>query len=64
MARLDDVLGRATAAEGLTATEALRLLREHGPNALPEVTPTPLWLRFVRQFLNPLISRRLSPAST
>jgi len=30
-------------------------LRRHGPNALPERPPTPLWRRFARQFQSPLI---------
>jgi Ca2+-transporting ATPase len=50
-----DVDGDAAAAQGLSRAEALRLLQELGPNALPEVKPTALWLRFVRQFQNPLI---------
>ena len=41
--------------EGLTSEEAQRRLRDVGPNALPEGTPTPLWKRFVRQFQSPLI---------
>ncbi|MBK7401216.1 MAG: HAD-IC family P-type ATPase [Myxococcales bacterium] len=45
----------ATAAPGLTTAEAERLLAKHGPNALPETPPTPLWRRFVRQLRSPLI---------
>jgi Ca2+-transporting ATPase len=45
----------AAAPLGLTGAEAVRLLHEQGPNALPEVKPTALWLRFIRQFQNPLI---------
>ncbi|MBL8719252.1 MAG: HAD-IC family P-type ATPase [Myxococcales bacterium] len=45
----------ATSAPGLTTAEAERLLAEHGPNALPETPPTPLWRRFVRQLRSPLI---------
>ncbi|HEY5374476.1 MAG TPA: cation-translocating P-type ATPase [Polyangiaceae bacterium] len=52
---LDVTPGGTAASAGLTGAEALRLLRELGPNALPETKPTPLWLRFVRQFQNPLI---------
>jgi len=51
----DDAVGGTAASVGLTGAEALRLLRELGPNALPETRPTPLWLSFVRQFQNPLI---------
>lgn len=40
---------------GLTHEEALRLLAEHGPNALPEPAAVPLWRRFLRQFTSPLI---------
>lgn len=41
--------------QGLTTAEARRLLSEHGANALPEAAGAPLWLRFLRQFKNPLI---------
>ncbi|GGN00582.1 haloacid dehalogenase [Thermus composti] len=40
---------------GLSSEEAQRLLRQHGPNALPEKPPEPLWRRFLRQFQSPLI---------
>lgn len=40
---------------GLTTVEAERLLAEHGPNALPEKAPLPLWRRFARQLRSPLI---------
>jgi Ca2+-transporting ATPase len=40
---------------GLTHAEAARRLATHGPNALPEHPPTPLWLRLLRQFQSPLI---------
>ena len=40
---------------GLSQQEAERRLAEHGPNALPERAPTPLWRRFVAQFASPLI---------
>jgi Ca2+-transporting ATPase len=39
----------------LTSAEARRLLAEHGPNALPEVPPVPLWRRFLRQLRSALI---------
>jgi Ca2+-transporting ATPase len=40
---------------GLSKDEARERLERHGPNALPEKPPTPLWRRFVRQFQSPLI---------
>ena len=43
------------AEEGLTSTEAQRRRAEHGPNALPERPPRPLWRTFARQFKSPLI---------
>lgn len=39
----------------LTTEDAARLLGEHGPNALPEPSPVPLWRRFAQQFKSPLI---------
>lgn len=44
-----------THVDGLTSTEAARRLAEHGNNALPEPRRVALWLRFLRQFQNPLI---------
>jgi len=41
-------------APGLGHDEAARILADVGPNALPPAQPTPLWLRFLRQFQNPL----------
>ncbi len=43
------------AGRGLSATEAAVRLARHGPNALPETRPTPVWKRFLRQFRSPLI---------
>ena len=40
---------------GLSNAEAQGRLQQHGPNALPEKPPTPLWRRFARQFQSPLI---------
>ncbi|MDO8537108.1 MAG: HAD-IC family P-type ATPase, partial [bacterium] len=40
---------------GLSANEAIRRLKEDGPNALPEAKPDGLWLIFLRQFQSPLI---------
>ncbi|MFM2346000.1 MAG: hypothetical protein RL654_753, partial [Pseudomonadota bacterium] len=41
---------------GLPADIAARRLDEHGPNALPEAPPRPLWRTFARQFASPLIA--------
>lgn len=41
--------------DGLTSAEAGRLLALHGSNALPDMPPTALWRRFLRQFRSPLI---------
>ncbi|KAG9243455.1 calcium-transporting P-type ATPase-like protein [Calycina marina] len=40
---------------GLTPPEALRRLHDLGPNELPHEEPEPLWLRFLKQFKEPLI---------
>ncbi|KAL3419206.1 calcium-transporting P-type ATPase [Phlyctema vagabunda] len=40
---------------GLTPAEALSRLHNHGPNELPHEPPEPLWLRFLKQFKEPLI---------
>ncbi|WP_027877221.1 cation-translocating P-type ATPase [Meiothermus cerbereus] len=40
---------------GLSESEARRRLHSHGPNALPEKPPEPLWRRFLQQFKSPLI---------
>ena len=40
---------------GLTPTEALNRLRDVGPNEIPHEEPEPLWLRFIKQFQEPLI---------
>jgi len=40
---------------GLAAAVATRRLAEHGPNALPEPPPRPLWRTYVRQLRSPLI---------
>jgi sodium/potassium-transporting ATPase subunit alpha len=36
---------------GLSAEEAERRLREHGPNVVQEVAREPVWLRFAREFV-------------
>jgi len=52
----DDCLAALrTAAEGLTSSEAVRRLAEHGPNRLPEVRARGPVLRFLLQFHNVLI---------
>jgi len=35
---------------GLSSQRAAQLLREHGPNALPEEAPPPRWQRFLAQY--------------
>lgn len=40
---------------GLSPAEALSRLRDHGPNEIPHEEPEPLWLRFIKQFQEPLI---------
>jgi Ca2+-transporting ATPase len=40
---------------GLSSAEARRRLAKHGPNAIAEAAPPPLWRRTVRQFQSPLI---------
>ncbi|MGE5336206.1 MAG: cation-translocating P-type ATPase [Gemmatimonadota bacterium] len=45
----------ASTIRGLSQADAERRLREVGPNALPRARPTPLALRFARQFASPLM---------
>ncbi|KAL2125320.1 hypothetical protein VTJ04DRAFT_1685 [Mycothermus thermophilus] len=40
---------------GLTPAEALARLRDYGPNEIPHEEPEPIWLRFLKQFQEPLI---------
>ncbi|KAF9879298.1 putative calcium-transporting atpase type 2c member 1 protein [Colletotrichum karsti] len=40
---------------GLSAAEALNRLRDWGTNEIPHEPPEPLWLRFIKQFQEPLI---------
>ncbi|KAK1600337.1 calcium-transporting P-type ATPase [Colletotrichum navitas] len=40
---------------GLSPAEALTRLSEYGPNEIPHEPPEPLWLRFIKQFQEPLI---------
>ncbi|KAH7329018.1 calcium-transporting P-type ATPase [Stachybotrys elegans] len=53
---------RTSLTQGLTETEALNRLRDHGPNEIPHEEPEPLWLRFVKQFQEPLIALLLVSA--
>jgi len=41
--------------QGLAASEVQHAQARHGPNALPEPPPKPLWRTFARQFKSPLI---------
>jgi magnesium-transporting ATPase (P-type) len=41
--------------QGLPASEVQSAQARHGPNALPEAPPKPLWRTFARQFKSPLI---------
>lgn len=46
---------RTSLTYGLAPNEALTRYRDHGPNEIPHEEPEPLWLRFVKQFQEPLI---------
>ncbi|RDA89625.1 hypothetical protein CP533_6103 [Ophiocordyceps camponoti-saundersi (nom. inval.)] len=46
---------RTSLTHGLSPTEALTRLGHYGPNEIPHEPPEPLWLRFVKQFQEPLI---------
>ena len=48
---------------GLTPAEALSRLHDQGPNELPHDEPEPLWLRFLKQFKEPLIILLLCSAA-
>ena len=49
---VQDALGSLqSAALGLSAAEAERRLREHGPNVVQEVARPPIWLRFASEFV-------------
>ena len=54
---VDEALRRAGCppASGLAAAEVARRRARHGPNALPEPPPRPLWRTVARQFQSPLI---------
>lgn len=55
---------RTSLTHGLTPTEALTRLGDYGPNEIPHDPPEPLWLRFVKQFQEPLILLLLVSAGT
>ncbi|KAM5355844.1 hypothetical protein ACJ41O_002490 [Fusarium nematophilum] len=55
---------RTSLTHGLTPTEALTRIGEYGPNEIPHDAPEPLWLRFVKQFQEPLILLLLVSAGT
>lgn len=46
---------RTSLSQGLHPNEALKRMSEHGPNEIPHDPPEPIWLRFVKQFQEPLI---------
>jgi Ca2+-transporting ATPase len=46
---------RTSLTHGLTQNEGLTRLGTYGPNEIPHEAPEPLWLRFVKQFQEPLI---------
>ena len=47
---------------GLSHVDARARLLGHGPNELPQEEPEPLWLRFIKQFKEPLILLLLASA--
>ncbi|KAI9904849.1 hypothetical protein N3K66_001378 [Trichothecium roseum] len=49
---------------GLHPNEAFKRLNEHGTNEIPHEEPEPLWLRFLKQFQEPLIMLLLVSAGT
>ena len=46
---------RTSLVQGLHPNEALKRLSEHGTNEIPHDPPEPIWLRFIKQFQEPLI---------
>ncbi|KOS16705.1 Calcium-transporting ATPase 1 [Escovopsis weberi] len=54
---------RTSLTKGLTANEALTRFGEYGPNEIPHEPPEPLWLRFLKQFQEPLILLLLASAA-
>ena len=55
---------RTSLTHGLPPAEALSRLGDYGPNEIPHDPPEPLWLRFVKQFQEPLILLLLFSAGT
>jgi Ca2+-transporting ATPase len=55
---------RTSLTQGLHPNEAIKRLGEHGPNEIPHDPPEPLWLRFAKQFQEPLIVLLLVSAGT
>lgn len=55
---------RTSLTHGLTPNDALTRLGDYGPNEIPHEAPEPLWLRFVKQFQEPLIVLLLVSAGT
>ncbi|KAF4123983.1 P-type Ca2+ transporter type 2C [Geosmithia morbida] len=55
---------RTSLTHGLHPNEALKRLGEHGTNEIPHEEPEPLWLRFIKQFQEPLILLLLASAGT
>lgn len=53
---------RTSLTRGLHPNEAIKRLSEHGPNEIPHEEPEPLWLRFIKQFQEPLILLLLASA--
>lgn len=54
---------RTSLIQGLPHTEAMNRLGTYGPNEIPHEEPEPLWLRFVKQFQEPLILLLLASAA-
>lgn len=55
---------RTSLTQGLHPNEALKRLGEYGPNEIPHEVPEPIWLRFLKQFQEPLIVLLLVSAGT
>ncbi|KAI6785832.1 uncharacterized protein J7T54_006171 [Emericellopsis cladophorae] len=53
---------RTSLSQGLHPNDALKRLGEYGPNEIPHDPPEPIWLRFVKQFQEPLILLLLASA--
>lgn len=55
---------RTSLSQGLHPNEALKRISEYGHNEIPHDPPEPIWLRFVKQFQEPLILLLLVSAGT